>query len=127
MSPAPEPRPAPSEPRDWSDWSGITRTCPRCGTAVRTLGDTCPACGKTFAARGIVDHLPLDSDAPWFDRLLLVLGIWVVVGFVWLAIKHPIAAIVVFGAAFVLMLVGVAVNNLLIDRANRGRPRDGGG
>jgi hypothetical protein len=101
---------------------GIGRLCPRCGARSDTLGSICPACGRPYDPGGLLERLPFMDDglmfsqqsaAAWFLVTLLL-----VTGWIWLLITHPVAGIIVTGAAFVLLVAAIGVTNLL---AGRGR------
>jgi hypothetical protein len=99
-----------------ADWGNLRKRCPHCGALGATLGTVCPNCGKTYVPRTLWDRVPLGGDPPYLDRLILVVALWLIAGFIWLAITHPVAAAVVFGLGFVLLVAAVALNNWLATR-----------
>lgn len=99
---------------------GIGKPCPRCGVRSDTLGSVCPACGHSYEPRGLLERIPfLDSLGPttrYGTLLALSICLWVVAGWVWLLVVHPVTAIVVGGLAFVLLVVAIGAANALEDR-----------
>jgi hypothetical protein len=99
---------------------GIGRACPRCGARSDTLGSICPACGKPYVLGGLLERLPFMGDDvlthQYAPQILLLLGAGLVVGWIWLLLTHLVAAIIVAGAAFGLLVAAIGVTNVLSER-----------
>ena len=99
---------------------GIGKVCPRCGARANTLGSVCPACGKPYDPGGLLERLPFMDDGlmysgrstgVWFLLALLLAAGWIA-----LLITHPVAGIILTGAAFVLLVAAIGLTNALADR-----------
>jgi hypothetical protein len=80
---------------------GIGRVCPRCRARSDTLGGVCPACGGPR-------QLPVTT--------LLIIGLALVAGWLWLLMTDPVVGIALVGVAFVVLVAAIGVMNALADR-----------
>ena len=95
---------------------GIGRQCPRCGARSDTLGTVCPACRKPYVSGGLLDVM----NRPIAWPLVLIAGLALVMGCIWLIVTHLVAGILVAAAAFGLLVAAIGVTNAVDDRGGPG-------
>jgi hypothetical protein len=104
---------------------GIGKQCPHCGVRAATLGTVCPACNKSYRPPDLLDRLPFPTDEMLASRygleflVLLLIGLGVL--FVLLAIRNWVAAVLLAGLAFGLLVGAIGLSNWMSDRAEARR------
>jgi ribosomal protein S27AE len=91
-------------------FSRITRRCPHCGARSRTLGTSCPRCGESYRAGGLLD---VEGHVAWLYGLA---ALAVVAFVVILFIRSWVAGTLASAGLFIALVAAIGVSNWLAQR-----------